>query len=372
MFHITAGKDSKGNMKRILIILSILLGLLHYQVSDVLAQNTKPFIIVIDAGHGGKDDGASGKNKLKEKTVNLSVALKLGAKLEKLNNVKVYYTRKTDVFVPLDERAQFANDKKANLFISIHTNSAENKAAHGTEVYSFSSSSSSVAMRENAVMELEENYKKKYDGFDPNRSESYIQWDLVAGDFGVSGQSKELANEISKQLTKYSGLFNRGIHQAGFWVLKYSNMPSVLVEVGYISNLEEEKFLRKDASHEKFATAIYKAVVQYKNEFEKKAAAKEKDVTEYAKKSTNGIHYTVQFYTGARKDVNAKEFKKCVPAKECSLGNDRYTYTYGDEVTYEKAKVLLSNVREYFKDAFLVVYKDGERLSREQARQYMK
>ncbi|MCQ2207982.1 MAG: N-acetylmuramoyl-L-alanine amidase [Paludibacteraceae bacterium] len=338
----------------------------------VAAESNKPFVVVIDAGHGGKDEGASGKKKLKEKEINLSVALKLGALLEKEKNIKVLYTRKTDVFVPLDDRAQFANKNNANLFISIHTNSAENKAAHGTEVYSFSTTSSSVAMRENAVMELEENYKKKYEGFDPNSSESYIQWNLVASDFGFSGQSKELASSISKQLTKYSGLYNRGIHEAGFWVLKYSNMPGVLVEVGYVSNLEEEKFLRKDSSREKFATAIYKAVVNYKNKIEKKAAAKEQDVKKDAERTNAGIHYRIQFYTGARKNVNAKEFKNCVPATEYKVGDERYTYTYGDEQTYAKAKELLAKVQKDFKDAFIAVYKNGERLSREEARQYMK
>ncbi|MCQ2192780.1 MAG: N-acetylmuramoyl-L-alanine amidase [Paludibacteraceae bacterium] len=359
-------------MKRLLIILSILLQGVTYLGTEVLAQTKKPFVIVIDAGHGGKDNGASGKKKLKEKDINLSVALKLGEQLEKVSNVKVYYTRKTDVFVPLDDRAQFANNLNANLFISIHTNASENRDAQGTEVYSFSTSSSDIAMRENAVMELEENYKKKYDGFDPNSSESYIQWDLVSSDFGFSGQSKELANTISKQLTKYSGLKSRGIHQAGFWVLKYSKMPGVLVEVGYVSNLEEEKFLRKETSHQKLATAIYKAVVQYKNEYEKKAAANAKDVKEDAKKQTAALRYSVQFYTGARKSINAKEFKSCVPARESDLGKGIYSYTYGNEQTYEKAKELLAKVRKDFSDAFLVVYKNGERLTREQARQYMK
>lgn len=360
-------------MKRVLIILTVLVGLTCQKpVAVVAAESNKPFVVVIDAGHGGKDEGASGKKKLKEKEINLSVALKLGALLEKEKNIKVLYTRKTDVFVPLDDRAQFANKNNANLFISIHTNSAENKAAHGTEVYSFSTTSSSVAMRENAVMELEENYKKKYEGFDPNSSESYIQWNLVASDFGFSGQSKELASSISKQLTKYSGLYNRGIHEAGFWVLKYSNMPGVLVEVGYVSNLEEEKFLRKDSSREKFATAIYKAVVNYKNKIEKKAAAKEQDVKKDAERTNAGIHYRIQFYTGARKNVNAKEFKNCAPATEYKVGDERYTYTYGDEQTYAKAKELLAKVQKDFKDAFIAVYKNGERLSREEARQYMK
>lgn len=360
-------------MKRVLIILTVLVGLaIQKPVTVTAAGNSKPFVVVIDAGHGGKDEGASGKKKLKEKSINLAVALKLGAMLEKEKNIKVLYTRKTDVFVPLDDRAQFANKHNANLFISIHTNSAENRAAHGTEVYTFSPSSNTVAMRENAVMELEENYKKKYEGFDPNSSESYIQWDLVAGDFGFSGQSKELASSISKQLTKQTGLYNRGIHQAGFWVLKYSNMPGVLVEVGYVSNLEEEKFLKKESSYEKFATAIHKAVVNYKNKYEKKAAAKEKDVKADAERNNAGIHYRIQFYTGARKNVNAKEFKSCVPASEYKISEERYTYTYGDEQTYAKAKELLAKVQNDFKDAFIAVFKNGERLSREEARQYMK
>lgn len=360
-------------MKHVLVILSFMFGLWVTLPKSLYAQSKKPFLIVIDAGHGGKDDGATGKKKLKEKDVNLSVALKLGAQLEKLKDVKVRYTRKTDVFVPLDDRAQFANKLNADLFISIHTNSAENKKAQGTEVYSFSPSSSSVAMRENAVMELEENYKKKYDGFDPNSTESYIQWDLFASDFGISGRSKELAGAISKQLTKYSGLNNRGIHQAGFWVLKYSKMPGVLVEVGYISNLEEEKFLRKESSHEKFATAIFKAVVQYKAELEKKAAASAKDVKDDAQKVGNsGIRYRVQFYTGTRKSLWAKEFKNCVPANEYSVGENKYTYTYGDALTYEAAKELLDKVRTNFKDAFLVVFKNGERLTREEGKKYLK
>ena len=123
----------------------------------------------------------------------------------------------------------------------------------------------------------------------------------------------------------------------------------------------KEKFLRKETSHQKLATAIYKAVVQYKNEYEKKAAANAKDVKEDAKKQTAALRYSVQFYTGARKSINAKEFKSCVPARESDLGKGIYSYTYGNEQTYEKAKELLAKVRKDFSDAFLVVYKNGER-----------
>lgn len=387
-------------MKHILTILSVFFIGLGYLLPT--AASAKPFIIVVDAGHGGKDEGASGKKKLKEKDINLAVALKLGAKLKQMKGVEVHYTRTTDVFVPLDERAQIANRLNANLFISVHTNSAENRTARGTEVWTFSATQNIVAVRENSVIELEENYKKKYDGFDPNSSESYIQWNLIASDFGYSGQSKELASSIATQLKKYSGLKNRGIHQAGFWVLKYSKMPGVLVEVGYVSNPDEEKFLRKNTSREKLATAIYKAVVQYKAEYDKKEAEKAKDekadaskkvsnnksTTNSSSKSTStnkkettkksstttsdDICYRVQFYTGPRKDVNCKAFKHCVPAREANLGNGKYSYTYGKATTYAKAKELLEKVHEDFSDAFLVVYKNGERLSRDEAKQYLK
>ena len=340
----------------------------------VSRAESKPFVVVIDAGHGGKDEGASGQKKLKEKDINLAVALKLGKKINSLKGTRVHYTRKTDVFVPLDDRAKFANEKKADLFISIHTNSAENKNATGTEVYSFSPSSSNVAMRENAVMELEENYKKKYDGFNPRSSESYIQWDLFASDFGMSGQSKKFASYVSEELKKQTPLGNRGIKQAGFWVLKYSNMPGVLVEVGYVSNLEEEKFLRKDSSREKLAQAIYDAFLKYFNEYKKKDEASAKQKTQQDAKTNKGVHYRVQFYTGQQKDINAREFKNCVPATEFRLNSNPnlYTYMYGYETTIEEARALLAKVRLQFPDAFLVVFKDGERLGPNDSQPYLK
>ena len=341
-------------------------------------------MVVIDAGHGGKDDGASGLKKLKEKNLNLSVSLKLGKLINQMKGVRVYYTRKTDVFVPLAERAQYANNVKADLFISVHTNASENRDARGTEVYTFSPTSSTVAMRENAVMELEDNYKKKYDGFDPNRSESYIQWDLVASDFGYSGLSKSFASYISDRLSKNCPLQNRGIRQAGFWVLKYSNMPGVLVEIGYVSNPEEEKWLRKETSHDALAKSIYEAFVQYKADYDKKnsiesasgSTAGGSNTQSSAVSSqtilTKGIHYKAQLYTGQRKSMYAPEFKKCVPAQEYPVSNGRYTYMYGDETQLDKAKAMLDSVRRDFKDAFLVVFKDGKRLEPDEAYQYLR
>lgn len=385
-------------MRRLTGIISILMLLMFTLTNSmsVFAQKdkNKPFVVVIDAGHGGKDNGASGKKKLREKDINLAVALKLGKMINQIKGVRVYYTRKTDVFVPLADRANYANDLKADLFISIHTNSAETRSARGTEVYSFSPSSTDVAMRENSVMELEENYKKKYDGFDPNSSESYIQWDLIASDFGYSGQSKKFASYISNEFKKNCPLQNRGIHQAGFWVLKYSNMPGVLVEVGYVSNLEEEKWLRKDANRDALAQSVYNAFVKYKADYDKKTStsaeqkqSKNNDITKsesnsqksktnaQASKSsslTTGVHYKVQLYTGQRKSMLAPEFKSWTPAQEYPLTNGNFTYMYGDETNYADAKQLLAKIKKDFKDAFLVVFKDGKRLEPNAALKYMK
>ena len=365
-------------MKRFLIIaFFITLAICNFAKGETKAATTKkPFIVVIDAGHGGKDDGAKGKHHLKEKDINLSVALKLGQMINTLKGVRVYYTRKTDVFVPLADRAQYANRLNADLFISIHTNSAETRKAHGTEVYSFSPSSSSVAMRENSVMEMEDNYRKKYDGFNPRSTESYIQWDLVAGDFGYSGQSKKFAGRISSQLKKYCSLESRGVREAGFWVLKYCKMPGVLVEVGYVSNIEEEKYLRKDASRVNLARSVYKAFVQYKADYDKKTsadalAANKKSTTEKSHVLTSGVHYRVQFYKGERKSMYAKEFKHCVPAKEYPIGGGGFIYMYGDETSLEGANRLLKKVKKDFKRAYLVVFKNGHRLTENDAAKYL-
>ncbi len=373
-------------MRQILVILHLLLSCLLCSAATPQKQpaqtqqgktqqapkavEPKPFIVVIDAGHGGKDPGA-GKKELREKTVNLAVALKLGKLLENQKGVKVYYTRKTDDFVTLQDRAIFANKKKANLFISIHANATKKSSVRGTEVYTFSSASTDVAMNENSAMELEENYKEKYDGFDPRSSESYIQWQLVSSDFGNIGHSKDFAKYVSAQFRKHTNLPDRGIREAGFWVLKYSNMPGVLVELGYLSNKEDEKFLKSSDNQAKLATAISKAVEQYKKEYDKKEgmAAKEQEIVE--KQQNSGIHYRVQFYSGARKDVNSKDFKGCVPARESEQDDCRYIYTYGDDTTLCAARKTLADVRYDFKDAFLVVFKDGERLSRSEAAQYL-
>lgn len=244
-------------MKRIYLILLILLPLY------VLA---KPFTIVIDPGHGGKDPGAVGAIS-KEKDINLKVALAVGKLLESQQDIKVIYTRKTDVFVELDKRAEIANKNKADLFISIHSNaSGSNRTVKGTETYTLgmhrAASNLEVAKRENSAIMLESNYEEKYEGFNPKSSESYIIFELMQDEY--MKQSVSLADKIQKQFAYTAKRNNRGVHQAGFLVLRATSMPSCLIEVGYISTPDEERYLNSTDGVNGLSKSIYNAIKQYK------------------------------------------------------------------------------------------------------------
>lgn len=232
-----------------------------------LCSFAKPFVLVIDAGHGGKDPGAVGAIS-KEKDINLKVALALGKLVEdNLKDVKVVYTRKTDVFVELDARAAIANANKADLFISIHTNaSAGNKTVKGTETYTLgmhrAASNLEVAKRENSAIMLEKNYEERYEGFNPKSSESYIIFELMQDEY--MKQSVALAGNIQKEFVSTAKRNNRGIYQAGFLVLRATSMPSCLVELGYISTPDEERYLNSQEGVSNLSKSIFNAVKQYK------------------------------------------------------------------------------------------------------------
>ncbi len=230
------------------------------------------FTVVIDAGHGGMDAGALGQAS-KEKDINLRVALAFGKLVEKnMPEVKVVYTRKTDTFVELDERANIANRNKADLFVSIHTNStAAGKAgttAQGTETYTLgmhrAAENLEVAKRENSVISLESNYEERYEGFDPTSSESYIIFELMQDDY--MKQSVRFADLVESQFARTAGRVSKGVHQAGFLVLRNTSMPSALIELGFINNRAEEQFLTSEAGVEKMSRSIYNAFRTYKGE----------------------------------------------------------------------------------------------------------
>lgn len=235
-----------------------------------LSISTWAYTLVIDAGHGGKDTGALGF-KSKEKNINLTVALALGQLIEKnCPDVKVIYTRKTDTFVELHERAAIANRAKADLFISIHANSTtagrKGTSIHGTETYTLgmhrATENLKVAKRENTVITLESGYEKKYEGFDPKSSESYIIFELMQDQNMASSVS--FAKQIQKQFSSYAGRTDRGVHQAGLLVLAQTSMPAVLVELGYINNAAEEKYMNSSSGAATLAQSIYRAFKAYK------------------------------------------------------------------------------------------------------------
>ena len=227
--------------------------------------------IVIDAGHGGKDPGTMGAH-AKEKDIALSISLKLGGYIQKyLPDVEVIYTRDKDVFIPLDERPKIANRHGADLFISIHVNAIGNKpTVYGTETYVMgldkSESNLKVAMRENSVIKYEENVQETYGNFDPNSDESYIIFDLYQSVFLES--SVNLAEKIQDQFGERVQRKNRGVKMERFWVLWATTMPSVLVETGYITNPEEEKYLSSEKGQALIASGIFRAVRDYKNQVE--------------------------------------------------------------------------------------------------------
>lgn len=257
-----------------LIILSVLIYL-----NPLFVEAQKVRKVVIDAGHGGHDPGAAGKNS-KEKDITLALALKTGKYIEEnLPDVQVIYTRKTDVFVELYRRAKIANEAKADLFISIHCNANKSTTPFGAETYVMglhkSEANLAVAQTENASIMLEDDYHVKYDGFDPTSPEGYIFFSMLQNAF--LDQSLTLATNVQKHFKERVNLFDRGVKQAGFLVLYKTTMPSVLIETGFISNAKEEKILTSEEGQNYIASAIFRAVKDYKHMVEKTPALPEKD-----------------------------------------------------------------------------------------------
>lgn len=234
-----------------------------------VAANGK-FTLVIDPGHGGRDAGALGSFS-KEKDINLAVSLAFGRYVERnMPDVKVIYTRKTDVFIPLIERANIANRNKADLFVSIHTNALpQGKQAYGFETYTLgmhrAGENFDVAKRENSVILVEKDYKQSYQGFNPNSSESYIMFEFIQ-DLNMAN-SVDMAKMIQREVCSIANRPNKGVHQAGFLVLRETSMPGCLVELGFITTAEEERLLNSPEKVDKIAQGLYNALAKYKNKY---------------------------------------------------------------------------------------------------------
>lgn len=348
--------------------------------------------VCIDAGHGGHDGGCQGANS-QEKHVALAIALKLGKYIEEnFPDVKVVYTRKTDVYLKLYERAAVANKAKADLFICIHANASDNKSALGTETFVMglhkSEANLKVAKRENSAILLEDDYHTNYSGYDPNSPESMIILTMTQNAF--IDQSLSFAAKIQHQFTSRVGRKNRGVKQAGFLVLHQTSMPSVLIETGFLTNAEEEKFLTSAIGQDYMSSAIYRAFKAYKNELEQKqeketppiekpkeetlknnnTATKDDIVKKKDKKKKNktpeaekGVVFKVQIATSSVK-------KELVPANFNGVENvglyeagGLFRYTVGSEKSMSDANRLQLQLKaKGFTDAFIVAFSDGKRI----------
>ncbi|MBZ9626899.1 N-acetylmuramoyl-L-alanine amidase [Psychroflexus sp. CAK1W] len=336
--------------------------------------NPNKFVVVIDAGHGGEDAGNTGNNYY-EKDIALKIALKVGKQLEKYEGLDVLYTRKTDVFIPLNKRAEIANKSNADLFVSIHCNGVRNQAPSGTETFILglhrNKDNLEIAMKENSVIKFEEDYEVKYDGFDPNSPESYIGFTIMQEEF--LDQSALLANFVQKQFSSTMTLKDRGVKQAGFLVLRETYMPSVLIETGFLTNKKEGAFLNSRAGQTQLADAIVNGINNYKNIINIEAL--ESELKEYKVSSSDvmedfsSVIFKIQLAASSRKiDPSPENFKKLNPITRYQE-NDLFKYLFGKTSNYLSAQTLRDKAKaEGYTSAFIVAFNSsGDKISIKEA-----
>jgi len=359
--------------KKQFLLLFLGVFLLSFSTRPVYAQN-REFTVVIDPGHGGKDAGAVGSSS-KEKDIVLSVGLKLGKLIENNHpDVKVLFTRNGDYFVALDKRAEIANKAHADLFISIHCNALDRRRASPQGVETFvlglhrSKDNLDVAKAENAVIMYEDDYSVKYEGFNPNEPESYIIFEFMANEF--LSQSVYLATLVQNQLVTNAKRVNRSVRQAGFLVLREVAMPSILIELGYISNRQDEKFLKSASGQTLLASSIYQGFKEYKREYDKKSYVftgtetqrLNADSPQTTPATEEKKEYRIQFLSSPRRyEDGASVFKGLSPV-DYYIDGTTYKYTYGSTTDPNEIKQTLREVRTKFKDAFVVEFINGRRV----------
>lgn len=364
----------------------------------IMYAQKKDFVLVLDAGHGGRDPGAAGRIS-KEKSITLAVVKKLGNLIEKnMQDVKVIYTRKTDIFIPLEQRATIANDNHADMFISVHVNAAKNKSAYGVETYTLglakTKANLDVAMTENSVILLEDDYKTRYRGFDPNSVDSYIMFEFMMDKY--LDNSIAFATHIQNQFVCSAKRYDRGVRQAGFWVLHRSACPSVLIELGFISNYNEEIFLAGSAGQLEMAQAIYKAFEEYKKNHDKrlgyantgnhqdsaitKPSTPESSLPEGSPIDQEEVKiyqpeqeqnpvlprqavFKLQILISKNKlNENNPKIKGLENISYYKEGN-LYKYTVGADTDYEKINQMKIALKKRFPDAFIIAFLNGKKIS---------
>ncbi len=322
--------------------------------------------VVIDAGHGGKDPGALGK-RTKEKDIVLDVALRVGQMIkDSLPEVKTIYTRSDDTFIPLDERAEIANKNNADLFISIHANWVKNTAISGSETFVLglhrSKENLEVAQKENSVITFEDDYNSKYEGFDPKQPESYIIIGLMQNTY--LEQSITMASMVQDAFVDlHRG--NRGIKQAGFLVLRQSSMPSILVELGFLSNVEEENYMASEQGKRELSDAIFSAFRNYKQQFDGKTQTAVVKSTARPKTDDVGVWFRVQIATSSKP---SQQVENRFGDVFCFTEDGKYKYTVYRCETYDKATEKMQAVKECYPDCFIVAFDNGKKTTVKAAR----
>ncbi len=353
-------------------VLTLTLAVAFVNPTSLVAENNqtepKKFKVVLDAGHGGKDSGNRG-NGYYEKNIALNVVLALGKELEKQKDIEVIYTRKSDVFLELWERADIANNAKADLFVSIHCNSHSSQAS-GTETFVLgingNAKNMEIAKKENSVILLEDNYEERYAGFDPQRPESIMGLEIMQEEY--LDQSLNLAAEVENEFSKVTKSKSRGVKQNIFWVLHRSVMPSVLIETGFLTNNQEGKFLNSKDGQEKMAGAIAKAVSSYKKRIQLNEAVglveekidsnpESKTVSVEKEQIVEGYTFKVQLAASNKKlepkSYNFKGLQEISRSEEDNL----YKYFSGETSNYTEIRKRLELAKDKgYTSAFIVSY----------------
>ena len=382
-------------------------------VMTSLAAN-KRFTLVIDPGHGGHDAGALGAIS-KEKNINLAVALRFGKYVEQnLPEVRVIYTRTKDVFIPLNERANIANRANADLFISVHTNALPaGKVARGFETYTLgmhrAKDNLDVAMRENSVISMEKDYQQRYQGFDPRSSESYIIFEFIQGK--NMERSVELARMIQRSVCDGANRPDKGVHQAGFLVLRETSMPGCLIELGFITTPDEERLLNNDSRVDDIARGIYEAFAKYKNKYDRSVSVpyrakdsedvnlpkivpdqepapktrvvtrvehpkREEATPEQPKRVEKKVKkaevadapvFKLQIFVGSRNLRKGDAHFKGETDYDSFLEGNRVKYTLGASTNYNEIYRLRKEKLDKFPEAFIIAFKNGQKYDVNQA-----
>jgi N-acetylmuramoyl-L-alanine amidase len=393
----------------------LLLFFLGLSILTSSAAAAKQFTVIIDPGHGGKDTGTLG-TVAREKDIVLAVGLKLGTLIKENNpDVKVIFTRNTDVFIPLDQRANIANKTKANLFISIHADHSESPNVKGVSTFTLGQNRThenfEIAKRENSVILLEDNYKKRYEGFDPNSAESYIMFEFMQDNY--MNQSIQFASTLQHKFSN-AGRNNRGVRQDVFLVLRCTSMPSVLVELGFLSNREEENYLLSEGGQNQMARSLYNGFLEFKKDYERKSTDKQsssntssgnnnntEDVSVKKRNSKNNIKDSSVIRTFSQKTKILKSEEPKNEAVDKQLENEivfkiqllastyqlpqndkqfkglmldfyveknLYKYTFGRFPSFEEANRKRREFKTSFPDAFIIAFKNGQKINVNEAR----